>query len=109
MFPPWIENESLEDLQLGMGLPRAKCGVKEVHSTLFYAQVEDALLRKVAGTGIFACIFTDETDADVMFITSRRTITTLIQQHNVADNKSSLRTALSVPKHVKELSWWKHT
>ena len=88
MFFPWMENESLEDLQFGMGLPRAKCGVKEIHSTLFYASVEDELLRQQAGTGIFSCLFADATDREVMFIPSRRTITTLLEDHAVPDTKA---------------------
>ena len=105
MFFPWMENESLEDLQFGMGLPRAKCGVKEIHSTLFYASVEDELLRQQAGTGIFACLFADATDREVMFIPSRRTITTLLEDHAVTDTKAALRKALSVSATLSELSW----
>jgi len=105
MFFPWMENESLEDLQFGMGLPRAKCGVKEIHSTLFYASVEHELLRQQAGTGIFACLFADATDREVMFIPSRRTITTLLDDHAVPDTKAALRKALSVSATLSELSW----
>ena len=105
-FVKWLNSESLEDLAFGTEMPKGRHGT-DMWDINFFDQVHQELQRRKDGTGIFVCTFDDPEDLQVMWITSRRLITTLqAHPYRIKDEKAPLRSALTTAKNAAtSLSW----